>query len=159
MEVFEAIKSRWSTRGFQSNALEEVTLHKFLEAGRLAPSGSNLQPYKFVVIKDKALIREYAQKCCHQDFISEAAVIIVGFVERGRDVDGAIAVENMVLEAKELGVGAVWIGWFERDKARELLNAPEKYEPFIAVPMGYPSVHPDENPKKALEDIFVINKF
>lgn len=159
MDVFEAIKTRRSIRSFSNKEISEEDLNTIMEAGRLAPSGNNHQPYKFVVIKDKALIKEYASTCCFQEFISDAAVIIVGCVEKGREVDGAIAVQNMVLEATELRIGACWVGWFDREKARALLNIPTNYEPFITVPMGYPKEYPAERPKKPLNEIFVYNKF
>src|SRR4030043_1972924 len=117
-EVLEAIKSRRTIRRFKPNPIDEEKLHMILEAGRWAPSFSNLQPWRFIVIKDQdlknALDKAARESVLHLG-INEAPVVILVCVDRRIDPLHAIetrggATQNVYLGVYSLGVGGGWIG-------------------------------------------------
>jgi len=77
MNVINAIKKRRSVRNYKSDEIPEEVLNKLLNAMRLAPSGKNRQPWKFIVVRDKAMKAKLADACCGQKFIAAAPVVIV----------------------------------------------------------------------------------
>ena len=78
MELYEAIQKRYSVRAYQDRPVEQDKLDRILEAARLAPSGSNRQPWKFVVVRDPETRKALAQACNNQAFVGQAPVVIVG---------------------------------------------------------------------------------
>ena len=117
-EVLNAIKNRRTVRRFKPNPIDEEMLQMILEAGRWAPSFSNLQPWRFIVIKDQglkvALDKAARENVLHLG-INEAPVVILVCVDRRIDPlhafeAGAAATQNMTLAAHSLGLGAGWIG-------------------------------------------------
>ena len=76
MQLIDAIKARQSIRRYESRPVEEEKLNQVLEAGRLAPSAMNQQDWKFVVVRDKALIAQLVPACCDQGFVGEAPVFL-----------------------------------------------------------------------------------
>ncbi len=79
LTTWEAISSRRSIRKFKPEAISEEKIKQVLEAGRLAPSAGNSQPWKFMVVRNSELKRELSRICWNQKFIEEAPVVIVGF--------------------------------------------------------------------------------
>lgn len=142
MDVFEAISTRRSIRTFQDKPIPDETLEKLLEAMRLAPSGNNSQPCRYVVIRDKAVKNELVSKACHQAFIAEAPVVIAVCCPPGNDINAAIAVDHLTLAAKAEGLGTCWIRWFEKDEAAKILNLPDGMEVCVIVPVGVPAHEP-----------------
>lgn len=164
MEVLEVIKKRRSIRRYKRVEIEEEKLRKILEAARLAPSARNLQPWHFVVVKDPKLKEELAKAAAHQMFIADAAVIIVALSNpqvspRWHDKDTMIAIEHMVLEATELGLGTCWIGAFDENKVKEIIGAPDYYKVVALLPIGVPDESPPPRPRKTIEEIVSLNKF
>ncbi len=153
MDVFAAISSRRSVRSFTDKPISPETLEKLLEAVRLAPSGNNSQPCRYVVIQDKAIKEELVSKACHQAFIAEAPVVIAVCCPPGNDINAAIAVDHLTLQAKEEGLGTCWIRWFEKDIAAELLNVPDGMEVAVVVPVGFAAEHPDPTQRLALTEL------
>jgi nitroreductase len=78
MNVLEVIKKRRSIRKYKKDPIPEEALSRVLEAARLAPSGKNFQPWKFIIVKDKSLKEKLAQASAGQFFMAEAPIIIVG---------------------------------------------------------------------------------
>ncbi|NOR21371.1 MAG: nitroreductase, partial [Candidatus Aminicenantes bacterium] len=125
MKVLEVIQKRRSVRKYKEDPIPEKDLMRVLEAARLAPSGKNFQPWKFIIVKDKALKEKLAQASAGQFFMAEAPIIIVGcgfpdncYAHMGRymkswSVDVTIALEHLILQAQEEGLGTCWIGSFE----------------------------------------------
>jgi nitroreductase len=161
MSVLETIKRRQSIRAYESREVEEEKLLAILEAGRLAPSAVNFQPWTFVVIrKDRARLKTvYDRKW----FLS-APVVIAVCIDRGRawkradgrsyaDVDAAIAMDHMILAATELGLGTCWVGAFNKEDACRALDLPENIEPMLFTPLGYPAQQPTRQPREPLDKI------
>lgn len=167
MEVMEAIEKRYSSRGFADRLIEDEKLALIMEAGRLAPTASNQQLNKHIVVTDKALIKEMVSACKDQKWVETAPAILVECAtgdrtmicgQSARSMDGAIAMSYMTLEAVSLGMQFVWLGWFEPEKVRELLNIPDEYVVIAVAPIGYPAKEGKRTSKKTAEEVVVYNK-
>ena len=171
MSVLEAIMNRKSIRRYKNDPIPEEVLTRILEAARWAPSGKNLQPWRFIVVRDKHLRQELAVASAHQAFMAEAPVTIVacGFPEEsyahmGRymkswSVDVAIAVEHLMLQAQEEGLGTCWIGSFEEEEVKAILRVPEKVRVLALTPLGYPDERPDPGTRKSLDEIISYDSY
>ncbi len=146
MDVFEAIKSRRSIRVFEKNEVKEEKLARVLEAGRLAPSARNMQEWRFVVVRDKALRGKLAEAAHNQYFVAQAPVVIVGcgtitdYVmgcgQLSYPIDVAIAMTQMTLQAVEEGLGTCWVCAFDEEQVKSLLNIPAKSRVVALLPVG-----------------------
>ncbi|MFQ6069723.1 MAG: nitroreductase family protein [Candidatus Aminicenantales bacterium] len=171
MSVLEVIKARRSVRRYKSEPVPDETLRRVLEAARLAPSGKNLQPWKFIIVRDSEKKRKLAQAAINQKFVSQAPVVIVacGFPERcysrmGRymkswPVDVAIALEHIVLQAQEEGLGTCWIGAFEEEEVKEILAIPQEVKVLALTPLGFPDESPPFRGRKKLEEIISFDVY
>jgi nitroreductase len=157
-KVLELIKERHSVRGYLAKPVEDEKLAAILEAARLAPSASNSQPWHFYIVKNKEKIAALAGKMplgsrlVANSFMAEAPIVVVAtagpidllhqiasFIVNRKwyYVDIGIALEHMVLTAWELGVGSCWIGWFDQEKVKKLLNIAGKEEVVALLTLGY----------------------
>jgi len=155
--VMEAIARRYSVRDYQDKAVEREKILQIVEAARLAPSTSNVQPWRFIVVEDPRLRDVLVEKgmgmAIPNRWAKEAPVIIVicahldWIVHRlGARVadlqyyllDIGIAGEHMVLAATELGLGTCWIGWFRAKAIRKILNIPRGWKVVALLTLGYP---------------------
>ncbi len=146
MEVSEAIKERRSVRSFREEQVPEEILAKVIEAGRLAPSANNRQPWHFIVVKD-SVKREVLSEGKYAKFLTKCPVVIVGCGDKVRSekwyaVDLAISLENMVIEATSEGLGTCWIGSFSNDSVKNLLKIPENFDVVAMLALGYPKDTP-----------------
>jgi len=171
MSFIDLVKLRKSVRAYdKSRLLADDELKKILEAGRLAPSAKNLQEWKFVVVKDKAILEKMVPACKDQAFIADGSCVLVGCSDKtdyimtcgqqAYTVDLAISIEHMALMAAELGVGSCWIGAFYEDKVRDLLDIPEDVRIVNLLVLGYPKRDLKEisGPgRKGLEEIVCYN--
>ena len=164
MNVFEAVKTRRSIRRYKARPVEKEKLTKILEAARLSPSASNNQPWHFVAIADKET-RESLFPAYNRDWFVTAPVIIVACAtpseawsrqdgEEYWKVDVAIAMQNMVLVAHELGLGTCWIAAFKEEKVKEVLGIPEEMRLIAMTPLGYPAEEKEPvSERKPMEEI------
>lgn len=142
-EVFlRFIKNRRSIRSFQNQDISEKEIEMILEAGRWAPSASNRQAWKFIVIKKKELIKDLAKLAKYGKFVAEAPLVIamVGFAGRNPKwyiQDTSLASMNMILMSWSLNIGTCWIGSLNREKAKELLGIPKEDFLLTILPFGY----------------------
>ncbi|MGB9769265.1 MULTISPECIES: nitroreductase family protein [Caldisericum] len=168
--ILEAILKRRSVRNYQEKDVEEEKLKEVLEAGRLAPSACNIQPWKFVVIKDKETRKKMVSACANQKFVGEAPVLIVGCItERGYLMGGwydsnildlGIALDHMTLQAAHLGLGTCWIGAFNEGEVKKLLNIPQNVRVAAILTLGYPrNGNIFEKDRKSLEEVVSFEKF
>jgi nitroreductase len=149
LNVFEAVRTRRSIRKYADKPVEKEKLAKVLEAARLSPSACNNQPWHFIAVTDKA-VREKLGPAYNRDWFAKTPVIIVACAmplaawsrkdkEEYWKVDAAIAMQNLILVAHELGLGTCWIGAFNENKVKEALNIPEKVRVVAITPLGYPA--------------------
>ena len=169
MDVFNAISQRCSVRAYKATDVEEDKLKKVLEAGRLSPSASNRQDWKFIVVRNKETKKKLAKAAFGQSFIAEAPVVIVAcglepkvMLACGQPmhtVDVSIACAYMILQAYELGLGTCWIGAFNEDEAKKILNVPEHIRVVAMTPLGYPNQSPSQKSRKTLDQIVCHEKY
>lgn len=171
MEFKDVIVSRKSVRDFLDKEVEEEKLKEVLEAARLAPSWANKQGCNYVVVKNKAVIKELALD--FNSWISEAPILLAVCIDPENSgshnnmdyylVDAGISMEHLVLAAANLGLGTCWIAGFDEAKAKKILNIPEKIRVVALTPLGYPAALSERSRtvrefikaahKKPLEDI------
>ncbi len=162
MSVMEAILQRKSIRAYQDKPIEQEKLEKILEAGRLAPSATNQQAWKFVVVTDPALRHELVAACRNQAFVEQAPVVMVLCADEVRDmacgqpartIDCSIALSYMQLQAAELGIGSCWLGAFSAPDVAKLLKIPAGFQVVAVSPFGYPAEEGRVRSRKPMEDI------
>jgi nitroreductase len=169
MDIYEAIRSRYSVRAYQKRPVEEDKLTRVLDAGRIAPSARNTQPWKFVVVRDESR-RGALAELSGQPFLAEAPVVIavvgtspgrVMFCDVPADpVDCAIAIDHMTLAAVAEGLGTCWIGHFPQDQCREFLLVPATAKIVELLALGYPASKPPKTrSRKSLPEVVCYEKF
>ena len=166
MELWDSITSRRSIRKFISKPVEEAKVFQIIDAGRWAPSIGNLQDLQFVVVRDPGRKLQLAEAALGQYWISSASVLIVVYTkdevvtriygEVGKKkfiyYDAAAAVENMLLTAHSLGVGACWVATFDEAAVERILKIPgEEFTTHGIVALGYPAEKPNAPHRMGLE--------
>ncbi|MDI6916214.1 MAG: nitroreductase family protein [Thermoplasmatales archaeon] len=171
MDVYEAIKNRKSIRKYKSTPIPEEKLKKILGAMRLAPSAKNLQPWKFVIVRDEEIKRKLIPACNNQKFIAEAPIIIAGCAFEDEcytymggytssyPVDLGIAFDHLMLAATSEGLGTCWIGSFKEEKVKEVLGIPKNVRVVGLTPVGFPDESPEAKPRKNLSEIVCYDKY
>jgi len=153
MDTLEAIHTRRSIRKFEDRPVPEDLVRKILAAAMMAPSARNAQPWHFVVIDDRAMLGEIPRICPNATMAEQAplAILVCGDLSLEKSqgywpLDCAAAVENLLLAAHALGLGAVWCGVYPREPRIEglgrLVNLPEGVIAHSLVVLG----HPDQQP-------------
>lgn len=163
MEFSDLIRGRYSVRDYQSRPVEEEKLQQVLEAGRLAPTAANRQPFQILVLttagRDADLQRIY-----HRAWFVQAPLLLCvcaipaeGWTRADgkvyTDVDAAIAMDHMILAATDLGLGTCWVAAFDPGAAREVLGLPTGVEPVAFTPLGYPADQPRAKERKDLSEL------
>jgi nitroreductase len=169
MDGIKMLKTRRSIRTFVEKDVPQEILNDIIDCARLAPTANNLQPWIFVVVKDKNLKTKIAQIVSYNGkFISQCAVCIATFCEDSKYYleDGSAATENILLAATYYGLGSCWVAGDKKPYAEEiklLLNVPQKYKLVSLVAIGYVDKNVLEKSqhisKKPLEEIMFVNKF
>lgn len=169
MDVFEAISQRRSIRTFKHTEIEEAKLRKVLEAARLAPSASNRQKWKFVLVRDPETRAKLAGTTYGQQWVGEAPAIVVACATEGKDVmtcgqtthtvDVSIACTMMMLEAWEQGLGTCWLGTFSEVGVKKVLDIPPHMRVVTMLPLGYPNEAPSQRPRNAFDEIVSFDKY
>jgi nitroreductase len=179
--MINEIRTRRSVRKYTDQPVSDEILTQILESARLAPSGNNMQPWHFIVIRSKETRQRLAEVSHKQAWMAAAPVFIVCIADiRARlRVNGSfsvdekspqfelkqairdtsIAVEHMVLEAESLGLSTCWIAWFDQKDVRPVLNIPTDKYVLNILTIGYPDEKPNARPRKPLETIVHYEKW
>lgn len=178
MELFEAIRTRRSIRRFADRPVEDDKLEALLEAIRQAPSWANMQCWRFIAVKDLAVREKISELTYVESFfaplgyksnpakkgVAEAPIVFVACADpaqsgrlREQDyylTDVGIACENLMLAARGLGLGSVFVGVFDEGSLRKLLYIPESIRVVGVIPVGYPLEEKKQGPsRKPIEEI------
>ncbi len=164
MDIHTAIRTRSSVRQFRPTPVLEESLNRILEAARLAPSSSNRQEWRFVVVRDEERRKRLARAANNQMWIAGAPIVIAAVATDPRSimtcgipryaVDTAIAIDHMTLAAVEEGLGTCWIGAFSQEQAREVLGVADDCMVVTLMPLGHPASRaPVAKSRKRLRDI------
>jgi nitroreductase len=142
-------QSRYSCRSYSNQELSKELVEQVINGARIAPSATNAQPWKFVVIT-KSPLREQILSCYSGSWLSTAPVIIIACGNHsvswrradGKDhcdIDLAIAIDHLTLAATELGLATCWICKFNAIRCAEILKLPSNFSPIAIIPLGYPA--------------------
>ena len=148
MQTWEAIASRRNVRAFDDRPIPAADLDQILEAGRRSPSSQNWQPWDFIVVTDRARLRELAGVWRGAGHVagSAATIVVIGPAadnEFGRaQFDLGQATMSMLLAAADLGIGSCHAGVADLDLARELLGVPADRDWAFLISLGYPADRP-----------------
>jgi nitroreductase len=165
MDFAELIRQRYSVRAYKPTAVPDEILAQVLEAGRLAPTAANKQPFRVIVIHTKGREAEL-RRIYHRDWFTQAPLILCVCTVRAEawkramydgkshaDVDATIVMDHMVLAAADLGLGTCWIAAFDPAAAREVLGLPPEVEPVLFTPLGFPNDQPKAKERRPLEEL------
>jgi nitroreductase len=164
MSIVDVVLNRRSIRSYEPKEIPKDVLDKILEAGRQAPSAANKQPWHFIVLTDSEIKKELSKGMFNR-FIKDAPVTVVGcahkdiIARKWSIVSTTIALQNMVVAAWTMGIGSCWVGDFNEEKIKKLLNIPESWNIVALVSFGYPAEKPQPRKKKTIEEIVSFNKF
>jgi nitroreductase len=153
METLEAIHTRRSIRKYRDQPVPDEMIRKLLAAAMSAPSARNAQPWQFVILDKGELLAEAARvnPNAHMAAHAPVAILVCGDLTLEKSPgywpqDCAAAVQNLLLAAHALGLGAVWTGIYPRENRvegfRRLLDLPENVIPHCLVVLGYPAEQP-----------------
>ncbi len=167
MDFLRLAKRRSSVRMYADKEIADEDLRYILEAGRMAPSASNRQPWKFVVIREKENL-EKVYELYHRAWFRTAPLVILVLAdhsvswkrpEDGKDhavVDASIAIDHLTLAAAEKGIGSCWICNFYVEKTVEFFGLPGHLEPVAFLSLGYPKDKADMQREKIRKDLSEI---
>lgn len=169
------IEHRRSIRKYQNREVEKDKVIQILESARLAPSGSNTQPWTFIIVESEKTKEKLSIADHNQTWMMSAPLFIVCVADsRCRTSvdtqirldensaepelkliirDTAIATEHILLEAEHQGLATCWTAWFEQKDVRPILNIPEDKYVCGIITLGYGDEMPKQRPRKAMEEI------
>jgi len=144
--------TRRSIRHYTKESLKQDTIEMLLKAAMAAPSAGNQQPWHFIIIQDRNILDEIPKVHPYAQMTSEAplAILVCGDLRNEKHPgfwvqDCSAATENILIEACELGLGAVWVGVYPNEQRvaalSKLVGLPEKIIPLSLIPVGYPAEH------------------
>ncbi len=169
MNFDELIIQRRSVRIYAEDKVPQELILQMLNAGRMAPSAVNYQPYIFIYVDDEALLQEIYKSYHREWFIKAKQLIVVCANYRQSwkrpadskdhaDIDAAIAADHITLKAAEIGVGTCWVCNFIPDVLSTALKLPQHIKPVVMLPLGFPADTPPETKKrKSIEEIYFRN--
>ncbi len=164
MEVFECVSTLSSIRNYIKKEVPDEVMMEVLEAGRLAPSAHNDQPWQFILVKDKARLSEMEKYCISGRFISQvdfAVVVVTDPSSKWHEIDGTRAVQNMVLTAWSHKLGSCWIGRLDTKGLMEYLNITGNLNILTVLPFGYfdERLIGSVKYRKAPDDVFHLDTY
>ena len=155
MDAIEAIRKRRSIRRYTNDVVPKADLETIVDAGRLAATGSNRQPWDFVVVTDRATIAQFKTSGAWIEQASAVIVVVMDPQSRWWVEDGAAAIENMLLASTALGYGSCWVegdALPREEQFKTLLGAPRAKRIMALVPIGVAAETPSPE-KKSLAQV------
>jgi nitroreductase len=178
---YDLARTRRSVRRYSDRPVDRETIDRCIDAARIAPSASNTQPWRFVVVTDPSTCRQIGAATvlppsAMNRFVATAPVIIAQFTDRPSTavsaarmvkrldyplIDAGIAASQLCLQAAESGLGTCMIGWFNAKKIKRLLYAPRGARLALLITLGYPEepLHPEEKHRRPLDAIRSFERF
>ena len=174
MEFTEVVKRRRSIRKYKNKEVSNELIEEIIDAARLAPSGMNCQPWKFIAVRDKEKLKKinYLYKSAREklkiyaqdtSFVENITLIIVCSSKEfpWAKNDCFLAIENMILAATNLKLGSLCLGalMVEQEELGKMLKIPASYEIIMPIAIGYPDEQPKMPEKKDVKDIVSYEHF
>ncbi len=173
--MIKAIAQRRSIRNYTDQPITNEILHSLIDSARLAPSGRHTQPWHFIVVRSQETKENIVEVCGNQTWMLKAPVFIVCVADIRTRVaedidievdelsdskplklvlrDTTIAVEHLVLEAVEQGLGSCWVALFKQQEIRPVLGIPADKYVVSVITLGYPAETPKEKTRKSFADM------
>jgi nitroreductase len=163
-QVFEAVRTVLAVREYQDKEVPDDVLDRVVEAGHLSASSVNLQPWHFVVVRDRQALRDLGGLVRTGPYIasSEAAIVVAYERESRFGVsDASRAIQAMILTAWADGVGSNWTGFGALEEVREYVGLPDTYDVLAVLPFGYPkrAVGKGKKKRKPLAEVASAERF
>lgn len=174
----ELARARQSDRAYEAGrVIERDVLERILEAGRLAPSACNGQPWHFTVITEPQLLKEVAKATSSiglNRFVKDSAALVLITLEpanitsklgssiRDKDfpmMDLGIASAYITLAAEDEGIGSCILGWFNEDKIKELAGIPQKRRLMLLISLGYAAKPKRNKVRKEFRKVVSFEKY
>lgn len=167
MDYFKVINERHSIRAYKNKPVESDKLEQILQSVKRTPSAGNLRAYEVYLIRDEKRKGALAVAADHQEFLAEAPVVLIfcahadrsgrRYGERGKDLysvqDATIACTYAMLAATALGLSTVWVGAFDEEVVRQVIDAPPILRPVAMLPIGYANETPRLKRRRSLNDL------
>lgn len=142
-DTWATIRTKRAVRDYDARPVPEAIVQRVLEAGRRTGSARNLQPWRFILVREPANKRALSRCGRFAAHLADAAFVVIICTEAGRGrwsaFDAGRAAQNMMLAAWDQGVGSCPVSLHDEEKARQHLGVPQDYEIQIAIAFGYPS--------------------
>ena len=175
MEFSEVVYKRRSIRAFTDKPVSDETVQKLLDYGHYAPSAGNLKPWRYIILRDEAIIDEVVETTYTgkdpdgppQKWMKKAPVIIAVCAERSTIaerygdhnairvsyMDSSACIQNILLGAQDLGLGSTWVSGYDEEQMAKVLKAPAGIVPIALLPIGYPASAGNVRPMAELSEI------
>jgi nitroreductase len=164
MDLIEGIRTRRSIRKYSNRPVTREQLREIVRLGTMAPSGLNNQPWRFVTVQDRDLLHKLSLLTKYSYIIEKASACIAVFIDKDamyhetkdHQAIGA-CIQNMLLAAHGMGLGAVWLGEILKNakEVRELLGLPDKLDLMAIVAVGYPAGTGGKPDRRPVEEVLL----
>lgn len=164
-DILEIIKSRRSIRNYKKEKIKDEDILKILEAGRWAPSASNNQPWRFIVVKDQELIKKIGDACkilTINSFVETSPLVVIIYSEKKHkwvDLDCGMCAQNMMLEAHSLGIGSCFIGGYRENKIKKIVNLSDEFNVIGLITFGYIESRKNFSERLNIEDLIMYDYY
>jgi nitroreductase len=178
-KMLELIISRQSDRSYSDKPVENEKIERIVEAGRMAPSACNAQPWKFIVVTDPELRAKISEAASAKllgmnSFVKKAPLLLIvvrekanmssriGSTVKNKDysfIDIGIASENICLQARAEGIGSCMIGWFDEKQVKKILGIPRSKRVELIITLGYPVKELRVKKRKPISETVSYNKY
>jgi nitroreductase len=163
MDTFEAVRTVLAVRSFQDKPVPAEVKDRILEAGRLTASGSNHQPWHFILVEDRTQLQQLGAVAKTGPYTAQAAFAIVIVIEKSQIAlsDGSRAIQSMILTAWANGLGSNWVGFVPMPEVNKALGVPDNLDVLGILPFGYPTkeIGQGKKKRKSPEEVFSVGKF
>ncbi len=171
MDFYEVVRKRRSYRAYKPDMPEKEKIDRILEAGRLAPTWANMQGVHYIVVQNAERVKEIWKAIGQRQKFQEAPMFIVGIItekgsgtningEKYYPVDFGICFEHLILAATAEGLASCWVGWFNEEKIKKILEIPNEFRVMGLTPLGTPFKFKEDLPdRKPLTEIVHHDKF
>lgn len=163
MNVFEAVRTVLAVRDYQDKPIPEEVTRRIVQAARLTASSMNKQPWHFIVVDNREMLKKLGAAARTGPYIAKAALAVVVAIEDTKfsESDASRAIQSMILTAWEDGVGSNWVGFYGLEQVKPLLDIPEELQVLAIVPFGYPTrkLGAGKKNRKPLSDVVSDGRF
>ena len=163
MDTFEAVRTLLAVRSYQDKPVPDAVVHRIVEAGRLTGSDMNGQPWHFIVVRDREMLRRLGALASSGRYVAQSPLAVVVATDKSRFAvsDASRAIQSMLLAAWADGVGSNWVGFGGLDAVKPLLDIPAALDVLAILPFGYPAraVGRGKKERKALREVAHLERY